>query len=425
MRIKTPIYIRRLFWPSSALSIVLAAALYAIPSPAALANNTALLTAEVHEAELSMSIPDDHVVLSLNASTAALVDDNLSVYVTTTSQYGYTLMMSADSSNLTRTEAIDESYPIISTLAADSTAENFGVNRWGYRLSSENTYHPFDNYGTQVGYKNTSITDDENIINFASRVNSATVAGTYNLTLIFNATVNPKPMTIDDLAYLQDFTTISEDDFDSVLASMTVGTSYTLTDSRDEQNYTIVKLANGQIWMTRNLAIGCAGSGDTYSNNFSAKSLTSANSNIASAWTTSTTSLASGASFSEPYQTCNSTHGAYYNINAVSAGTVSNSPSSLTSITYDICPKGWKLPNSSEAQSLVSAIGSSPSTFNPTTSGYWADGTYQAEALSLWWSSALRNASSGMYNFIMYSGGTLRYTDNWGSRGFNVRCLLK
>ena len=389
------------------------------------ADNTALLSAEVHDASLSVSIPDNNVTLDLDATASNLATGDLSVFVTTNGQNGYTLMMSADSSDLTRTESVNGSYPTISTLALDSTAEKFGVNQWGYKLSSDDKYHPFDNLGTQVGYKETAATDDENIITFASRVNSNTVAGTYNLTLLFNATVNPKPLTIDDLKYMQDFTTISSDDRSSVLASMVVGTSYTLIDSRDDQNYSIAKLADGKIWMTRNLAIGCAGSGNSYSDSYAIKTLTSVDSNVSSSYNTSATNLATGDSFSLPYQTCSSAYGAWYNINAVSAGTISNDPDPLASVVYDICPKGWRLPDYSEAQTLVNVIGSTPVTFNPgAVSGYWAGNAYQT-GYTFWWTSTLASASTGSHRVIVYRGTNLTYDWQWSSRGFNARCILK
>ena len=161
-------------------------------------------------------------------------------------------------------------------------------------------------------------------------------------------------------------------------------TSGTLSDSRDNQNYTVAKI-NNQWWMTRNLAIGCNGSGSTYGSSVSSKSLTSSNSNVSSTWSTPTALLSTSANSSSTsgYTTaamqCNSTYGAWYNYMAATAGTISGSSNS-TEASYSICPSGWRLPTNAE----FSAITSSASAFSPVTGGYYNLGSLQNTSLGYW-----------------------------------------
>ena len=129
----------------------------------------------------------------------------------------------------------------------------FAVNHWGYKLPSDGMWKPFDPAGTQVGYSDSAATDKEEVISFAAKVNSIPPTGTYKLSVVLTAVANSKPVGIEDVVYMQDFAEASDADKSSILASMTEGTSYTIKDSRDEQDYTVAKLFDGNIWMTKNL----------------------------------------------------------------------------------------------------------------------------------------------------------------------------
>ena len=79
---------------------------------------------------IGVTIPTNIVTLNLDP-TASLESDNMDIIVSTDAPYGYTLTMTADSSNLTRTTALDGAYPAIPTLAQDSTQVGFAANHWG------------------------------------------------------------------------------------------------------------------------------------------------------------------------------------------------------------------------------------------------------------------------------------------------------
>ena len=110
----------------------------------------------------------------------------------------------------------------------------------------------------------------------------------------------------------------------------------TLTDTRDGSDYT-VRYINGNCWMTQNLRLS------------GGRTLTSADSNVASSWSFPSTSLTSGNSYTDAYSTIrsNTSYGGYYNFCAASAGTVCTGTATIDA-TYDICPKGWRLPTRNE-----------------------------------------------------------------------------
>ncbi|MBQ3441144.1 hypothetical protein IJG27_02405, partial [Candidatus Saccharibacteria bacterium] len=210
----------------------------------------------------------------------------------------------------------------------------------------------------------------------------------------------------------------------SPCSSVATGTSGTLTDNRDGQEYTVAKI--GDRWfMTRNLAIGCNGSGSSYGSSVSSKSLDSTTSNVDTTWSTPTDLLTNSA-YSSPtsgYTTaammCNSTYGAWYNYKAATAGTISTD-SNTTEASYSICPKGWKLPTNSEFTTLKDTSGSTTS-FSPVTGGLYAYGSLRSTENGYWWSATSINTTHRYY--LRYDGSSLDTASFERFDGFYVRCI--
>ena len=195
------------------------------------------------------------------------------------------------------------------------------------------------------------------------------------------------------------------------------GSTGTVTDNRDNQTYTVAKI-NDQLWMTKNLAIGCNGSGTSYGSGRTSRSLTSSNSNVSSTWSTSSasdlTNDTSG-SWTAAYMQCSATYGAWYNYMAATAGTISGSSNS-TEASSSICPSGWRLPTYAEQQ----AITSYRSAFSPVTGGFYHAGGL-ATGVGLWWSST---AYSGVDRYALYYNGSSLGTGNdYRDFGLYVRCV--
>lgn len=399
--------------------LLFVAGIYAINIHSAVAGSseTASINAVVDNVTLNVTIPDNQVYIRLTP-ISSIETANLDVKVSTDNPYGYTLAMSSSSSSLTRTEAIDGAYPTIPTL--DDGDLTFSANHWGYKLPNELRFKAFKPAGVQVGYSNTEQTEKTETINFGAKVNDTTPTGRYKLDVVLNAIANPRPaMVISDINNMQEFKGISSNDLYSILDSMTTNTQYTLTDSRDTQSYTVAKLGDGNVWMTRNLAIGCNGSGANYGNTISSKALTSSNSNIDSNWSTPTNSLTMGNSWDDPRIACSSTYGAWYNYATTTAGTITGS-SNTTDATKDICPAGWRLPTYSEFNGITSY----KDTFKPVTGGSYVSGNLVDTSYGIW-QSATTSATTSRYR-LDYNSNTNLYTHYDGNRliGAYVRCIL-
>lgn len=206
----------------------------------------------------------------------------------------------------------------------------------------------------------------------------------------------------------------------------------TIRDNRDGNQYLVKKLSDGKCWMQDNLRI------------INGVSMTSANTNIASGRTYSLPGSAFQDSNTTAYiqkGTINNTatvygsgsnkRGVYYNYCAASAGTYCASSGSGNA-SYDICPKGWRLPTggpSGEFQALYNKYGNKSnfySAFSNILSGdymsgqYWGVGSY-----GNFWSSTRANATE-MYDLYSPSDGNPEPANQYKrGDGFSVRCVLK
>ena len=312
----------------------------------------------------------------------------------------------------------------------------FAVNHWGYKLPSDGMWKPFDPAGTQVGYSDSAATDKEEVISFAAKVNSIPPTGTYKLSVVLTAVANSKPVGIEDVVYMQDFAEASDADKSSILASMTEGTSYTIKDSRDEQDYTVAKLFDGNIWMTKNLDLA----GGT--------TLTPDKSNVTSNYTLPASSLSGWGDSAAPaayvYNSNSSscvnasnTPVACYSYYSFVAATAGTNPSSGNA-TSDICPAGWRLPTAEEADVLVGEfntrekITSAP--FMGVNNTIIANGKHSSSSGTgaFHTSSIMAGASSNQSNIfvawnpttqprVMQTSADLRSKN----RGYGVRCIVK
>ena len=204
---------------------------------------------------------------------------------------------------------------------------------------------------------------------------------------------------LDDVTYMQDLTAAQ-------CLGSSDGTTATLKDRRDNNSYTIAKI-NGNCWMTQNLRLA----GGT--------TLTSTYSNVSSSYTIPTTDLTSGNSYTDGriHNSGNTTTGYWYNYCAASAGTVCSQTQQDAS--YDICPKGWRLPTNSEFRGITGT--SYISAFSPVTGGLYYNGSLNDTSYGYWWSST---ASSSIDQYLLYyRGSSLSAIGSNKNFGRYVRCI--
>ncbi len=205
----------------------------------------------------------------------------------------------------------------------------------------------------------------------------------------------------------------SMQDFDKSILS-TTGASAKVYDKRDGNIYTVMKLADGNVWMTENLRIA-------------GKTITPADSNVTSNFTIPASSISGFAAKDTNSTYVDSAYGGYYTFYTATAGTGGTSldegdaPSS-------ICPKGWHLPTggySGEFQALYNNYNSFALMMgepNFTLSGYVFDGSVRGQGSDGgFWSSTVSTANYALYLYV-YSGSV--YQNGFDKLyGSSVRCI--
>ena len=111
--------------------------------------------------------------------------------------------------------------------------------------------------GTDIGQSAEGVSLTTTYAAYISKTQAAdTYSGQVKYTLVHPsdaATPRAEISSINELTYMQDFSLLTNSERTNVLNSMTEGTQYQLMDSRDNKNYYISKLADGNVWMTQNL----------------------------------------------------------------------------------------------------------------------------------------------------------------------------
>ncbi|MDO4746985.1 MAG: FISUMP domain-containing protein [Candidatus Saccharibacteria bacterium] len=205
------------------------------------------------------------------------------------------------------------------------------------------------------------------------------------------------------------------------IADATTGT-YNLIDARDGQSYTVAKLADGELWLTKNL---------NYGNNTDVL-LTPYDTDLptgitfkAPASTTDFETTNSDATYVSPKILTDNTYGSYYSYAAAIASTTAYSTSQ--NITTSICPKGWDLPTSTQYNNLRTVSGNttyakmSAAPYSFIYAGYrnGTSFTSQTSAIRLWTSTNY----SASYAYYTTAYSTASYSSNYKRYGESVRCI--
>ena len=359
------------------------------------------------------SYPASIDLTNCNPSTSNLCTANASITISSNYELGYSLYMNATNGSPTAltNSSTSPSSTIPSVTQAYSSA-NLPVNTWGYtggtnKSSETGGYDCTTNYCPILAYSSNDDSYAPNrlidstdsatasrtkTITFGAKVDTTKPSGTYTTSVTFTAVGTPSPSA----STMQDFNTSS-------CAAMSIGDTTTLTDSRDDNEYTIAKLADNNCWMTQNLALGSS----------TAMNLTQADSNVGSGGFTLPASVSEGdwsGSYTDPEffnyagnypsQQATNKYGNFYNWPAATAGT---NPSSGDS-QYDICPKNWRLPSASTSATT--------SEFYTMLNNYISTGTWS----STYWTGVTTTNFTNAPVSLVFSGGY--YEDLYGQGDF-------
>lgn len=379
------------------------------------------------ESSVSISVSSDLYINNLDPNTSA--DSNIiKVTADSNNRTGYTVTATvgnsthtAPSYNTTALVHVDNEPSFTSLSTSDSLSSLTDPNTWGYTISTDGgttwaNYSGLPLYtatGKQLFATNTN---GVNVVKFkiSAKAGDSIPSGEYNNVINFALTANAVPLTIGELVYMQDFSSLSSSEYTEVLNSMTTDSQYRLIDSRDNNTYYISKLQDGNVWMTQNLdynimtsrpltssdsdisATTCTGTTCSTEPYTTAAGYTSDGTTVT--WTPSNTTVTSltaanfpndSAAYNQPHSydpgdyyqtgtyftsdTCdyrtgnctnfsttpfsgNGTHGHVGNYYNWTAAVASNDTSQVSSNTManSVCPKGWRLPANGEYGELNS-----------------------------------------------------------------------
>ena len=200
----------------------------------------------------------------------------------------------------------------------------------------------------------------------------------------------------------------------------TVTGSGTLTDSRDNKNYTVAKIGN-LWWMTKNLDLAggttLTPATSNVTSNFTLPA--SSTSNFTDNWSAPVSVYNSGSTSCGNGSPCYS----YYSYAAATAGANLSSGDATT----DICPKGWRLPTYAEYTTLKNTYGGSRLPTSPFLGVYAGSYYYSFDgggSYGNYWSSTSINWVEAQHlEFNSFDGTS--YGGNMKCLGYSVRCVLQ
>lgn len=386
------------------------------------ADETAELDVELTiEPVISITASPTEVAMEVTPTAAGdFVSGDTTVTVSTNNSTGYTLKASSmsETTALVHNTTSSLTIPTLtgSVALADFCDQTTNNNRWGFThdnttLLASDTYLGVPPLSAPVTIKATTAAGlgSETVVTFGAKIDVNTREGTYENTVVFTATPNYVL-----LPALQDFTANTCTNLKTFDASKASHTTYTYRDSRDDKEYTVRKLADGNCWMTSNLRLA----GGT--------EITAADSDITAASYTLPSEWQNSSYTAYMLDATDSANGAYYNWVAAAAG--QNISTGATAVS--ICPKGWKLPARTMYEALYTLYGSDLSTFNTAfntvLAGYALNGqTYDIGVRGDYWSADTENETRA---FIMritettFSAASDNYISKNGGRP--VRCYF-
>lgn len=213
--------------------------------------------------------PRSNGVFGYNSTKLGVSTNNEEGYqISLTTSNGESVLKNTDSSKK------GEDYEI-SSIEDEMAGTEFVGNTWGYALSAddiseESIYAPVPTEITPIYSTQKASVGGEDVYNlgFGTHISTTLPAGEYSNSVVVSVVANP--ITISNLSqvvYMQDMQPEFCDNAE-------MGTTKQLYDARDGKKYWVAKLADGNCWMTQNLAYDLE----------AGKTLTSADTDVVNDW---------------------------------------------------------------------------------------------------------------------------------------------
>ena len=388
---------------------------------------------------IAITSPEELSLELLPTPAGAFTSGSVDVDVSTNAFKGYELYLSAkDTDTFMKSELnpSDTTNRISSSFTGSVTSSTMAKNAWGYSLNSTDfSAVPAKTSAKKIKDITTLPTAPElkTTVHFGAKVDTTLDSGRYKADILFTAVAHPNPAKpLHSISTMQQMTpevcaatttplaTTTQLDTDgSHHGDSDYVPTKTLTDTRDNNTYTVSKLADGKCWMTQNLRI-------------IDKTITPADSDVTSNYTIPVSSL-SGFNAYDASNAYVDSDGGFYNWYTATAGTGTTALATDGQNTIvSICPKGWRLPtggNSGEFQTLYnnypssSALRSNPVNFNLSGNVYNSS-RYGQGSYGYYWPSTVYS-----YLYAYYLRLSTSHAGSAGNNnkhyGYSVRCIAR
>ena len=397
---------------------------------------------------IAITSPEELSLELLPTPAGAFTSGSVDVDVSTNAFKGYELYLSAkDTDTFMKSELnpSDTTNRISSSFTGSVNSSTMAKNAWGYSLNSTDfSAVPAKTSAKKIKDITTLPTAPElkTTVHFGAKVDTTLDSGRYKADILFTAVAHPNPPKAQGIfliSSMQDMrpeicainttpnkTATQLDTNGSHHGDPNYVPTVTLTDTRDNNTYTVSKLADGKCWMTQNLRIA-------------GKTLTPADSDVRNNYDLPASTHFTNNVYDWPGVYVSPQNIGYYGLYiAVADDWTSSGGRTITQgqreNLYSICPKHWRLPttdaNNSDFYVLYNnynspaALMSSP--VNLTLAGHaYSEEEPSIGSFGMYWSSTAAN-------YLSFSSGSIELsTDagNWdvdGSyRGLPIRCVAR
>ncbi len=362
----------------------------ALLSPICPISSSALSPAELQtnmptSGSIALALPGEATLDVVPTSSGSFSSATAKLSVSSTNPTGYSLYINTNDNTNALANVDSTKTATIPAVSGAQLGSQLDANTWGYNLSPTSSDALSLNYQAVPLKSSTPVlstkasSSDSYYLTFGTKLDTSLPAGQYANTITISAIANPLYITgLLNLTYMQDMTSsvcANTVAYDGTNIKGQPGSEVTkqLIDSRDGKEYWVAKLADGNCWMTQNLAL------DLKAN----QTLTNANTDLNSktSWvvptTTETTVPAKRAATTSDYYTIRSWNlGEYVSIHPTGrtgcfqSGGVTDFNSLSNGQTFDICPeafqnvKNWQPIFKASITDFASAIDATTKTYD-------------------------------------------------------------
>ncbi len=241
-------------------------------SPTVTESSSALSPAELQtnmptSGSIALALPGEATLDVVPTSSGSFSSATAKLSVSSTNPTGYSLYINTNDNTNALANVDSTKTATIPAVSGAQLGSQLDANTWGYNLSPTSSDALSLNYQAVPLKSSTPVlstkasSSDSYYLTFGTKLDTSLPAGQYANTITISAIANPLYITgLLNLTYMQDMTSsvcANTVAYDGTNIKGQPGSEVTkqLIDSRDGKEYWVAKLADGNCWMTQNLAL--------------------------------------------------------------------------------------------------------------------------------------------------------------------------